>query len=280
MDWMSHFVNRLEAWMPNPGNLQADTSYVLSAGALVLGGLFLAVFGARLMKYAVTFVFIAVGVALGSQFAATFNLPASACIPVGGLLIGLIGALTHRGWTGVLSGAVVGVIALSIFSYVRVWPHRASFESSLQELAQSADMSPIVTVESLDGLEPALVPPTPQRTLEQFWNHASAKDPTLNQYGPVITTVAVLLGIIFGLTLFRAALVISTSFTGSLFLLAGALGLMSQWFPNQYAGALKNPLPMVAVMGGFLAISLVLQTLMTRRQVVAAPGATVVQARV
>ncbi len=232
------------------------------AVVLLLAGIGMSVFGAKLARWALTAAFVIGGGVLGNEFAKVVGFHPLLCAAVGALLIGTIGYLTLRLWIGVVAAGLVAALALGAFSYQRVFPHLGEFE---QRAVASGHETPGTFSLPTPQEQADYLQRSPGEWASDFWAFVTAKDQRLRPNAQAVAIVALLVGLLVGLLATRTALVFSTSLLGTVLVAASLGGLMAHFVPRFYEGLLQRPQLSGAALGGFFVTSLLLQSLLTRK---------------
>jgi hypothetical protein len=229
---------------------------------LLLAGVGLCVLGAKLARWGITGAFVLLGAVVGLQFSRVAELPPWLCLLLGAVLIGTIGHLTFRIWTGAIAAACVAALALGAVSFYRVIPHLPEFENQRVESDDQGLVS--FSVPTADE-QKSYVSRQPQQWVRDFWSFAASRDAQLRPLALAVGLLGAIGGFLFGLLACRATLILATSLVGTGFVVAGIGMLVSHLVPTFYESATSRSSYLGAGIGGFLLISLILQTLLTRK---------------
>lgn len=262
MDNISYIQEQLRLFAEQHVPPEVLGQAVVAGLATLVGGIILAVLGARLVRPVVTIAFALVGAGLGVKYAYLLPLPLPLVAIAGAFVLGAIGFLIHKLLVGIVIAAVVAVVALSVFGYREIGP----------ELSQYLDQQQGVM--AADGAEFALLTPEQQSAYtaqspitwaEGFWNHLRSKDADIQGKMAAVGAVAALAGLLLGVLATRFALIVTTSLLGTALVAVGLAIVGSEYAPDLYTRAMEaSGLVPSALLGLFLA-SMVLQGLLNRR---------------
>jgi len=226
-------------------------------------GIMIAVLGAKLARLGISGVFAIGGAVLGLFFARQTDFPAIICCLVGALALGVVGYHTVRMWVGVVAAGVFTLVALGAFGYQKVMPHLAEFEASPKGALVSGDPSAFTLPSPAE--QQAYRDRDPQQFAQELWAFASDKDANLERNGKAVALLAIVAGLSIGVAAARWALILSTSLVGT-GLVATAMGTLTNTYaPVSYQSLYERPTLLGVGVGAFLLISLIVQTLLTRK---------------
>ncbi len=233
---------------------------------LMLLGIGVSVLGAKMAKFLVTGTFIVLGAVVGYQFGGLIHATPALFALVGAAMVGTIGFLTFRIWVGAMAAAVVGTVALGAFSNHHILPHLADFQEQRAELNAVSDTGfEIPTAQEQAAYQ--------QRDLRQWWSDlwafVTSRDPSARQLGQAVGLGSLVTGLLFGLVATRATIIVATSLFGTFCLISAMATMLGTLSPSMYQSLLHRPGAAGFAAAGFLATSLVLQTLLTRKAAVA-----------
>lgn len=226
-------------------------------------GVLLSVVGAKLARAGFTLAFVAAGAFAGYRFGGLAEVPLSLCVLGGALMIGVIGFVTFRLWVGAAVAAVVATAALGAFGYQNLLPHLPEFEQT--HMTASAAVGQVGDFAVPSPEENSAFANGNIATLgKKFWAFAKQKDASLERRALVWGIAALVTGLFLGVLTIRWALVLSTSFLGTVLVGGGAATLFTHFFPQSLQSFQAHPGIGASAVGTFLVMSLVLQTMLTR----------------
>lgn len=246
-----------------PPEMMART--VLIPLALLVAGIGLSVFGAKLARPAMTTVFALLGGYVGVLFAREAGYPAPIGGLVGGGMFATIAFLTFRLWVGVVAAIVVAAIALGTFGYQELAPHLSEFDSS---------MTWAPTAQSLETADFAVPSPTQQQSYldrdpaewaEKFWAFVGSRDASVPEDGKLLGLAAFVGGLFLGVVAMRWMLILSTSVVGTALVVTSTGALLARFFESPYQTVQDRPGVIGIAVGAILVTSMIIQTLLTRR---------------
>jgi hypothetical protein len=237
----------------------------LTAAGLAVAGVVLSTLGAKLARPAVTLLFAGLGVVAAGTFLVQLDLPPVARYVLAAVVFGVVGFAAFRLWVGLGTGVLLAAIAVGAYGSQRILPHWATFTETY----------PAVSTEYVIPDEP-IADRDPWESLAQssrdFWAHVTAQETDLERDSLLIAAVAGIFGLVLGAIAVRFTLVVSTALLGTLLVVSG-LGLgLHALSPGALATLPDHPNVVTGVVLSFLAASLILQTLLTRRPPQARPA--------
>lgn len=261
METLTPYVQELQQWASQVSPPSGSVGAFITALLIVLGGLGMSVFGAKLARPVLTLGFIVLGAALGNAYAEAFALPAAPCILGGLVLVGIAGFLLFRVWVGALTGLVLSMVALGAFGYARLWPQVDQFHAQVVSAAAEQPAEAVSVVTAPDATAASL---PPDQWVSEFSSYVAANDPNAERFAGAIATAVLLIGLLIGVAAVRTSLVLTTSVIGTLLVATGMAALCYQWMPQVYRAAAGNPVLTGGLVGVFLLSSLALQAILTR----------------
>ena len=267
IDWLRMFV------MQHAADRGIPTSALPVALILLVVGVALSVLGAKFARFALTSAFVLAGGALGDRFSEIFLYPKWLCIPLGALLIGMVGFQTFRLWVGAGVAVLLSAIVVSGFGANRVVPHLAEYAQT-SPLKVDDSLVPSETEYSIPSPEQQAqyVQPDPRTWFSNFWVFLTERDPQMARNTQALGIVAALAGFCLGLMAVRPSLVISTSFFGTTLVAMGVATLMARSVDSSYTAIQNNPRIIGLGLVAFLASSLIIQTLLMRKATLGEPA--------
>ena len=238
---------------------------------ILLGGIRLSVFGAKMAKPALTGALALLGAAAGVAFTRLAGLgempgPIIGAI-MGAAMFWTVAALTFRIWVGVVTAIVFSSIALGTFGYERIVPHVAEFDGMV--ISSAVAETDGLALPARERQQPFRGRP-PRQWAAEFWAFATGKDATLQANSQLVGYGALAAGLFLGVVAVRWMLILSTSILGTALVASSVATLLGSWVPGAYQTILGHPGVVGMGMGAFLVTSLVLQTLLTRKAPAAA----------
>jgi len=228
----------------------------LVAGVLLVVGIVSATLGAKLARPAVTLAFAGAGAAIAARYGGLLGIPLPVTVVVAAILSGLLGRVAFRLWVGVLMGATLALVALGIYGSAHILPHWQTFEAA--RVVERA--LPDATQQQGSAWE------TTTQTFRDFWAHLKGQQADVERNTLLIAAGAGIFGLVLGLWAARFTLVVSSATCGVL-LVATASYLAAQCYWPHVLESLPTHAKQVDVaVLSFLAASLVLQALLTRRR--------------
>ena len=235
---------------------------VPAALIFLVAGVGLSVLGAKLARFGLTTAFVALGGVAGARFGQEFGFHPLICVPVGGLLIGIIAYQTFRLWVGLGAAVVFSSLVVGTFGYQRVVPYIAEFEQGTQHAAVAG---PITFAVPTAVEQQAYRDRTPRQWAEEFWAFVTQRDVNVTRSTKGLATVALLTGLCLGILAVRWALILSTSLVGTVLVTTAVATLLTHSVPESYQAFQNNPGLLGVGVGGFLVTSLILQTMLSRK---------------
>ena len=250
--------------------LHAPTE-MLSSGTWVgviflVAGVGLSVLGAKFARFGMTSAFVVAGGLGGLAFARQIGFPPIVCVLIGAFLVGIIAFQTFRLWVGVGAAIVFSSIVMGTFGYQRLVPHVTSFERDRTAVvASSAQGDSVAFALPTPADQQAYLDRTPKEWAQGFWTYLTERDYNTARHSQGLAVLALLTGLSMGLLAVRWALILSTSLLGTSMVTTGLATLLTQSVPDSYQAFQNNPKLVGIGIGAFLATSLVLQTMLSRR---------------
>ncbi len=277
MNEVASVLEQLRVFFVQHAPSSMPTGAVSVAVVCLVGGVLLSVLGAKFARFGLTTAFVLLGGLLGAGFADGLGFSRAACMPIGALLLGVIGFQTFRLWVGVASAAVLSSIVLGTFGSQRVAPHVAEFQQlSPWVIADSSAQSIPGTVEDYviptRDQQTTYVQRSPGQWASEFWTYLSERDASTARVGQAITALTMLGGLCLGLLAVRLALVVSTSLIGTGLVTTGMATLLTHSVPESYQAFQNSPTLIGVGIGAFLVTSLALQTMLMRKASAAGAG--------
>jgi len=229
---------------------------------VLLAGLGISFFGARLARFAITAGFVVLGGAAGVYFARHMDWSPVLCMAPGAAMLGTIAHFTFRLWVGVVSAIALAFLALSFFGYHRVAPHAAEF--SRTALTTVPD-EPATFSLPTPAEQAVYHQRSPRQWAGEMWTYVIGKDPQVERSAHAVALVALVTGLFFGVIAVRATLILSTSVLGTVFSAVALATLLARFLPSTYQALLQRPQIAGIGLAVFLVGSLSLQALFTRK---------------
>jgi hypothetical protein len=230
----------------------------LTAAGLALVGVLLSTLGAKLARPGVTLLFAGLGVVAAGTFLARLDLPPAARYVLAAVVFGVVGFAAFRLWVGLATGALLAAIAVGAYGSQRILPDWESYT----ETYTAASAEYVIPDEPIADRDPW---ESLAESSRDFWAHVTAQDTDLERNTLLIAAVAGIFGLVLGAIAVRFTLVVSTALLGTLLVVSG-LGLgLHALSPEALARLPDHPKLVTGAVLGFLAASLILQTLLTRR---------------
>ncbi len=232
---------------------------------VLIVGIAISVFGAKLARVGITAGFVGLGAWAGYRFGVHAEFPPPVCALLGAGMIGAIGHMTFRLWVGAAVAVVLTSLALGSFSYEKLLPHVSEFErTQMVALPASANGSADFAVPT-PGEQQAYLRQSPRELATQFWDYATLQDVAIEKRAHTIGLAAIVTGLFLGVVAVRWALVVSTSLLGTLLVASGVGALFAACSPGSYDAFLKHPAVGGMALGLFMLTSLFFQAMLTRK---------------
>ncbi len=237
---------------------------VLSAIAVLLLGVGISVFGAKLAKPGIIMLLSAAGGMIGVIFGREAGVQPAVCGLVSSAMFATVGFLTFRLWVGVLTAVVATMVVLGGLGYQRVAPHVGEFQTQVQAEApyiaaqQVSDSANATATNGSLGLDPT-------QWVQRFWLFVTQRDAGIQVTAKLIALAAMTIGLFVGVVAVRWMLILSTSIAGTMLVATGVTAILSQLMVGAYQSLLSKPAMLGMGAGGFLVSSLIMQTLLTRK---------------
>lgn len=269
-------LEQFRAVLAQSPTMDAWTKTLPMLGVLLLGGVVVSVFGAKLAKFGVAAACGLVGASLGAALAQENGIAAPPCAVVAGAMLAVVGFLTFRLWVGVIAAGVAALVAVAVFGQGRLDTHVAAFqqrEAARGQHTYVAVPESATTSASLHALDvvPAALPDV-EPSIRRFWSYLQEQDATLATQTKGVAGAALVAGLFLGVLLSRLMLIASMSVIGTTLIVLAALGVMSSVSPSLVSSFHANPTVAAVGVGGLLVTSLIIQTLLTRGGRHAAPS--------
>ena len=245
----------------------------LAIGCLVVG-VVLSVLGAKLARFGLTGAFVVAGGAAGVAFGKAYGFPQPVCALVGAAIGGTVGFLTFRLWVGVTAALVLSSLAMGTFGYQRVLPHVPAFQeySKAQGEVQGETMT---TWNPVDGTRAFSLPTAEEQLAYQgrsardwasgLWSFVTSRDLDADRHDKALGLVALITGLCLGVVAVRWMLILATSLVGTVLVATGTATLVGRASEASYETFAAYPGAVGIGLGGFLATSLIVQALVTRK---------------
>lgn len=224
-------------------------------------GIGFSVLGAKLGRFGVTSLFVLLGAWIGVQFSELTSFARPVCGLIGAAMLGVVGYQSFRLWVGVTAGLVLATVMAGVLGYQRVVPHVQEFERSRVWVGTESPGEYAVPTPSQ---QEAYLARGPDEWASELWQFVTSKDSKLEQNGKAVVLGALLTGLCFGVMALRSALILSTSLIGTALVTTAISTLAYRVVPGSYEAVQKNPQYAGILVGAFLVMSVVVQTLLTR----------------
>ncbi len=251
--------------------VQHAPTEMLSRGAWVgviflVAGVGLSVLGAKFARFGLTSAFVVAGGLGGQMFGEEVGFPPIVCVLIGAFLVGIIAFQTFRLWVGVGAAIVFSSMVMGTFGYHRLVPHVTSFQNDrAAAVVSSPQEEPVAFALPTPADQQAYLDRTPKEWAQSFWAYLTEQDYNTARYSQGLAVLALLTGLSMGLLAVRWALILSTSLLGTSMVTTGLATLLTQSVPDSYQAFQNNPKLVGIGIGAFLATSLVLQTMLSRK---------------
>jgi hypothetical protein len=235
-----------------------------AASAVLLIGIAMSALGAKFARLGITLSFLLLGGWGGYEFGRAAGVAPLLVSAVGAGMIGLIGHLTFRVWVGVLTAAVLSACATGVFGYYRVTPHMLAFERERFAALSSDVGSEAASIrDSTDVARNRF--PSAKEWLDGAANYVTARDARAVSQARLLSIAVGVTGLLLGLVAARWMLILSTSLLGTFCVSSGITALLASFLPSSREAMVNHPGVYAIGVGGFLAASLIVQTLLTRK---------------
>lgn len=230
------------------------------SGILLLGGILLCVFGAKMARWGVTAVGVAAGGALG--FAAAKGVGFQ---PIGPALLfaaagGVIAFMTFRVWVAILTSLVLTGLIVGAFGMRRVGPMVGEYNTQkVQLVAANGENSEQFSLGNGTAEEPCQ---RFRQSVDELWGYVKDQDPKLPGQGRALGLTALVFGLLIGLSAVRWMAILSTSALGTIALFSGGLGVLASM--SRAGLALEHPGALSIAMGVVFFLSFFMQMRLTR----------------
>lgn len=239
------------------------TNAAWGAGLMLLLGIGISVFGAKLARFGLTSFFVLLGGALGAHVAQLIDLPVVPSLAIGAATLGVIGFISYRFVVGLMVAGVIAALVAGAFSYARVLPHVSTFDApalaSATPGAEGGEFT-LLTPEAQQAYRDR----TPEEWFSDFWAHVGQIDATTPRYVQALAICGGLAGLLLGLLLSRAAVIVAAAVIGTAFVTSSLAMLATRFAPGAYEAGFGHPMVVAVAGGAFLVASLIVQTLVTR----------------
>ncbi len=263
---MSDLVSQIETFVHQSLPAAALDQAVLAALVALIAGIGLCVLGAKLARFALTCACITGGGYLGmALIAPDMGLPSAACAVGGAVVVGAIGFLSFRLWVGLMAASLASALVLGAFSYQRVLPYLDDFNIGGEAMALSspAEYAQDFKLAAAERIVEAKA--STREALAEYWDFVKARDMKVVPHARSLGLGAALLGLFVGIVAMRFALILSTSFLGTMLVGSGVTGLLSGFSPGFYKAVAQHQSFATAALGMCFVISLILQARLTRK---------------
>jgi hypothetical protein len=230
----------------------------------LVAGIGMSVLGTKMSRLAMGLGFVVLGGVAGAFFGREFVFPLPVCIVTGAVMIGAIGHLTYRLWVGVAAAVVLSSLALGAFGYQRILPHVPEFREEAM-VGWSPVEGPVQFALPSPEQQQEYLAESPKRWAQNLWAHVTVRDAQVERHGKALALVALLTGLCLGVVAVRWALILTTSLVGTALVTTAAATLFAHATPESYQSFADHPGMVGVGVGGFLATSLIVQTLLTRQ---------------
>lgn len=206
----------------------------LTAAVTILAGLILAFFGARFLRAIVVLVFVLIGSTTGVRIAQIGQVDLLIGLVLGAGLAGFMGYVFYRWWVGILAGSCAVFLVMAIGG-VRLLPQEIqAFEDQrlgVQSETYVLPSGPATQTTRIETLHNYLT-----ELGTYFWGQ---RRNLVIRFG-VAAIVALLLGVIFGVTLPKFTMIVGTSLLGVTALAVGTGTLLAVHLPSLWGIILSN----------------------------------------
>lgn len=269
MDQVASILDQLRLFTIQHAPDKMPTGAVPVALILLTLGIGLSVLGAKFARFALTTSFVIAGGVLGDRFAFAFDFHRAICVPIGAVLVGLIGFQTFRLWVGVAIAMLVSAFVVSGFSAKTVLPHLAEYtDTTLPAFGEGAPAGETEFAIPSPEEQAKYVNRDPSIWFSNFWKFLTERDPNIAQNTQALAILTALGGLCLGLMAVRPSLIISTSLFGTALVVSGVATLLANSVPSAYSSIESNPRIIGLGVAAFLATSLLLQTMLMRKSTV------------
>ncbi len=263
MSQLQPIIEQLQSFTAQQVPTASMATIIPIAIAVMLGGVGLSLFGAKLAKSGIRAALGLGGAAIGVAFAKSTGYSQILCGLAGAAMFATIAFLTFRIWVGVATAAVFAVVVAGAFGYQNVMPHVQGFEQEVGSNWRASSLQPALTGE-VNG-QAGVPQGDPGLWFAQFRDYVQQRDGSIEKRGLNFMVLAMVIGLFLGVVAMRWMLILVTSVMGTAGVVFGAGTILTQVMPSSYKAIESNPTVMGMGVGGFIVTSLILQTLLTRK---------------
>lgn len=233
----------------------------------MLFGVGICVLGAKLARWFITILFASAGLVCGLSIGNAFGFSSPVAALGGGLVLGGVGFSLHRFWVGLLAGAFLSSIALTLVSSQMALPHLLDFV----ELEKSQHASEVQSGEVQDfqpGPGSGAIETGWQKLRgygDRFESYLKEQQPTLQRNAVLWSVGAGLLGLLMGLFLNRLTLILFTAAFGTILISGGIFVLGNGMGMNLVQASRDRPGMTALAVLSFFVVSVALQTALTKK---------------
>lgn len=268
MNEIMPMLEQFRSLLVQSGPVDAWTKTLPILAVLLLAGVGVCVFGAKLAKFGVAAACGLVGASFGAAMARETGLAVPPCAVLAGAMLAVVGYLTFRLWVGLITAGVIALIAIGVFGHGKLDTHLADFRQQEGAVVEQPSVAlPTLAATSIPLTGSDLVPsfiPQADQSAQRFWSYLKDRDATLATQTKGVAVAAALGGLFLGVVLVRVMLIVSMSLIGTGLLVTAGAGILGSLFPGWLTSLQANPSMSAVGIGGLLVTSIIVQTLLTR----------------
>jgi hypothetical protein len=215
---------------------------------LIVAGIPLLIYGARISRLVVVATAALAGAAIGRQYQELFPLPPPAPALIGALMAGAAGHWLYRGCVAILSAGAMGAVACGLFATTAVLPH-VQWDGSLRQEDLEIRLAP----EPSSYLDPIL------SSLEAEAARIEKQTPGLRERAIQVVLLSGASGLLVGLLAPRFAMILWTSLGGAGLVCIGVVGIVLAAGRATWLDLGSSPTPWTLVFASLVCLGAVFQ---------------------
>ena len=246
-----------DPYLPAPGWL---------AVGLIVIGLVLALWGARILRFAFVLTLVVAGACIGIRVARHQQVDLLIGLVLGAGLAGLVGHLMYRWWVAVSAGLCAALLVVMVGGQ-RVWPAEIQAFLDQRPALTTEDFNRVLAEPSESDVGLSVLP-----SVEEAWGYFWGNRRNLVIRSGLLCGLAFVLGFGMGLAMPRVTTVVGTSLIGISAVVLGVGTGVTVYRPEWWAYVDAHASWFLIATGLILLMSIMTQ--ITQRRPAAAPGGT------
>lgn len=199
---------------------------VFVAGAAIVSGLIVALWGGRLLRACFVLGFMVAGAGIGVRYARRLDIELLVGLVLGAGVLGLIGHFMHRWWVALGTGVCAALVVVMVGT-PWIWSEVESFSDNYLRPGSAIRIAGAAEAAAARGTQGAAPPVVAAPAFWQaFGSHLWTEKHSQLQRLAVLAGIAAVLGVVLGLVLPRFTTALGTSIIGTGSAVVGAAVLL------------------------------------------------------